>query len=367
MSILIDHSLGRFQILEQLGEGGMATVYKAFDPESKREVAVKVLRFIQKTEKLLMRFEREAQALKQLIHPNIVRILEYGKQNEIPYLVMDFIDGGTLRSRLAQQYPWWQAIDLLLPIASALAYAHKNAIIHRDVKPSNILLTKGGQSRLSDFGIAKILHPEDGINLTGTNTLVGTPEYMAPEQINSKNVDARTDVYALGVILYEMIARRKPFIADKPINVLIKSMSEPLPKPSQFVGDLPESVERALLTALSRNPEDRYPSMSAFSTVLEGLLVGKEKRDPPIESYGETEGVLDQERTMDRQPSDDIGDAVTGFSETWRRDKTGLENIPMSGTISCPYCNQETPANSWSCVKCGHSLESVALMIRRSK
>ena len=279
MVSLIGQSLGRYHILEQLGEGGMATVYKAYDTRLERDVAIKVIRIDQFAptvlERILKRFEREAKALARLTHPNIVHINDYGEQDGIPYLVMDYLPGGTLKQRLGKPILWQEAIRLLIPVAEALEYAHEHGIIHRDVKPSNILLTEKGQPMLTDFGIAKILESEETAELTGTGMGVGTPEYMAPEQSSSKSVDQRADIYSLGIVLYEMVTGRKPFIADTPLAVLLKQASEPLPRPRQFVPGLPEEVEKVLFKALAKKPEDRYQDAGAFAEALERLGRGE--------------------------------------------------------------------------------------------
>jgi len=367
MSSLVGQSLGRYRILEQLGEGGMAVVYKAFDTHLKTKVAVKaILPARQQSEKMLVRFEREAKALEQLSHPNIVEVLDYGKKDGIPYLVMELVTGGTLKSRLGKPLPWQQAVDLLVPIAHALKYAHEHNIIHRDVKPSNILLTQDGRPKLSDFGVAKILYPEDAVNLTGTNTMIGTPAYMAPEQVNSRDVDARTDVYALGVVLYEMITGRKPFTANTPVGVLVKSMSEPLPKPSRYVPGLPEAIEEVLLIALAKNPQDRFSNMDVFSAVMERLLAGKKLEiSPRLGLHLDSEETIDQETFDTFQPIN-----VQGLSsrkpDVSRFSPPKLDRF-LNGIITCPFCKQETPANSWVCIKCGRNLGSVALVIRKGK
>jgi serine/threonine protein kinase len=276
MSNLIGQSLGRYHILEQLGEGGMATVYKAYDTRLERDVAVKVIRVDQFApaglEHILKRFEREAKALAKLTHPNIVHINDYGEHNSIPYLVMDYLPGGTLKQRLGKPIPWQEAARLLTPVAEALGYAHENGVIHRDVKPSNILLTAKGQPMLTDFGIAKMLESEETQALTVTGVGMGTPEYMAPEQANARLADQRADIYSLGVVFYELVTGRKPFIADTPLAVLIKQTSEPLPRPKQFVPELPEMVEKVLFKALAKKPEDRYQSMGEFETALAQLV-----------------------------------------------------------------------------------------------
>jgi serine/threonine protein kinase len=271
-------SLGRYYVLEQLGEGGMATVYKAFDTRLERDVAIKIMRVDQfapaMLTHILKRFEREAKAMALLTHPNIVHINDYGEQDGVPFLVMDYLPGGTLKEKLGRPIPWQEAVKLLLPIAEALAYAHQHNILHRDVKPGNILMTENDRPMLTDFGIAKILDLEEGQTLTGTGVGIGTPEYMSPEQGMGRGVDARTDIYSLGVVLYELITGRKPFTADTPMAVVDKHVHDPLPRPSQMVKGLPDAVEKVLLKLLAKRPEDRYPIMSAVIEALEGLKSG---------------------------------------------------------------------------------------------
>jgi serine/threonine protein kinase len=276
MTNLTGQSLGRYHILEQLGEGGMATVYKALDTRLERYVAIKVIRtdMFGRTllERMFKRFEREAKSLAKLSHPNIVKVLDYGEHEGAPFIAMEFIPGGTLKDKLKGiQLPWLPCIRLLLPVAQALAYAHEAGIIHRDVKPSNILVTKSGEPMLSDFGIAKILEDETSTELTATGAGIGTPEYMAPEQ-GLGQADGRADVYALGIVLYQMLTGHIPFRADTPMAVMLKKNTEPLPRPSQFVQNLPPAVENVLIKALARDRENRYPNMMAFVTALKALL-----------------------------------------------------------------------------------------------
>jgi formylglycine-generating enzyme required for sulfatase activity/tRNA A-37 threonylcarbamoyl transferase component Bud32 len=279
MTSMIGQSIGRYHILEQLGEGGMATVYKAYDTRLERDVAIKIIRMdlfgqtILKT--ILKRFEREAKALAKLSHPNIVSLIDYGEHEGIPYLVMVYLPGGTLKEKLGRQIPWADAARLLLPVAHALAYAHHEGVIHRDVKPNNILMARSGDPMLTDFGIAKILEIGESQSLTGSGVGIGTPEYMAPEQALGENVDARVDVYALGIIFYEMITGKKPFTADTPMAVVLKHINDPLPHPSEFVPNLPEAVEHVLFKALAKKPEDRYAEMDNMVAALEGLFAGQ--------------------------------------------------------------------------------------------
>jgi len=289
MGELIGQSLGRYHILEQLGEGGMATVYKAYDTRLERNVAVKVIRREalppQHLDRILKRFRREAHILASLSHPNIVKVLDYGDFENTPYLVLEFQPSGTLRSKLVGPISWQEAVILLAPIAVALNYAHRARVVHRDVKPSNILISSDGRPMLTDFGIAKLLETErKGTLSTGTGVGIGTPEYMAPEQGLGKNVDARADIYALGIVFYEMITGRTPFKADTPMAVVVKQINEPLPRPSEYVQDLPDFVERFLIKALAKRPQDRFRDMGQVMKALERMpqLKGKLARQAHV-------------------------------------------------------------------------------------
>ena len=281
MPDLSGQSIGRYHIIEKLGEGGMAIVYKAFDSSLNCEVAFKIIR----TEKIapeiapitLKRFKNEARKTASLGHPNIVSVIDYGEFDDIPYLVMKYIPGGTLKKVVGKPLHYKEAIKHILPIADALDYAHEKGIVHRDVKPANILITETGIPMLSDFGVAKILESSEETidHLTMTGIGIGTPEYMSPEQAQGKKVDFRADIYSLGVVLYELLTGRKPFTADTPLAVIIKQTTDALPPPSLFVAGIPKQVEDVLLKAMAKKPEDRYSSMAEFSSQLQALLEGK--------------------------------------------------------------------------------------------
>ena len=258
----------------------MAIVYKAYDNHLERNVAIKFILSENlapdSKDQSLKRFQREAKALARLTHPNIVPITDYGEYEGKPYLVMPYLPDGTLKEKLGNPLPWKTSVNWLLPIARALAFAHQQGIVHRDVKPSNILVTQSNELMLSDFGIAKILEGEGAsTELTATGVGIGTPEYMAPEQ-GLGRADARSDIYALGIILYQMVTGHIPFAADTPIANMLKKNTEPPPRPTRFVPGLPTTVENVLVKALAPNPENRYSSMAAFVRALEGLANTKE-------------------------------------------------------------------------------------------
>ncbi len=267
--------IGRYHILEQLGEGGMAIVYKAYDTRLENEVAIKFIRVgdigPNALPRIQKRFQIEAIKMARMTHPNIVNVMDYGEYEDAPYLVMPYLPGGTLKEMLGDPLSVDEAANILLPIADALSYAHAEGLIHRDIKPSNILITESGQPMLSDFGVAKVLESEETLDLTTTGMGVGTPEYMAPEQGEGRSFDHRADIYALGIVLYEMVTGRKPFTADTPMAVIVKQMRDPLPKPTMLNPDLSEETERVLFKALAKDPNDRYADMSAFAAALENL------------------------------------------------------------------------------------------------
>ncbi len=265
----------RYHIVESLGRGGMAEVYKAFDTRLERDVAVKVIRrnaFSPDTlERVLKRFDREAKSLAKLTHPNIVSLLDYGMHDDFPFLVMEYLPGGNLKQQLGKLMPWQQAAAILAPIADALAFAHGQGVLHRDVKPSNILITQSGQPMLSDFGIAKVLEDDATQDLTTSGMGIGTPEYMAPEQFTTHAYDKRSDIYALGIVFYELVAGRTPFVADTPYAVAIKQATEPLPRLKGFAPGLPDKVDKVVIKALAKKPADRYADMRQFSAALRQL------------------------------------------------------------------------------------------------
>ncbi len=273
--------IGRYHILEQLGQGGMAVVYKAYDTRLEGEVAVKVLRLeelaAKNVERTLKRFQIEAKKMAQLAHPNIVRVIDYGDFEGLPYLVMPYIPGGTLKNGVEKPMDWQKAAKLLKPLSAALSYAHGKKLIHRDVKPSNILITETGELLLTDFGVAKILDDEETLELTIAGIGVGTPEYMSPEQAEGKIIDERADIYSLGIVYYELVTGRKPFVADTPLAVIVKQYADPLPDPSIYIESLPDIVKHFLFKALAKEPNDRFQNMVEMSEAFEKLVQADRK------------------------------------------------------------------------------------------
>ena len=276
---MVGQRIGRYQIEGILGKGGMATVYRALDLNTGQEVAMKFIRreavAPEYYEKILRRFQREArEVIAQLDHANIVSILDSGEVDGSPYLVMKYYRRGALQIDPSQPWTWRKAVRLILPVAQALEYAHKKGFVHRDVKPANILLTESGNPILADFGIAALLDPDEDTRLTSTGLAIGTPDYMAPEQWEGQ-AGVQSDVYSLGMVLYEMVTGQRPFHADTPQGAMKKTLMNVLPPPGRFAAGLPDEVERVICTALAKDPQERYPGMEAFAQALEELLEGR--------------------------------------------------------------------------------------------
>jgi serine/threonine-protein kinase len=260
-------TFGAYRILEPLGRGGMASVYKGYEAALDRYVALKVLpgEFLH-DETFAERFRREAKVVARLEHPNIIPIHAFGIEGGIPWMAMRLISGGPLSSLLrGDRLTHERIITILRGVADALDYAHGKGVVHRDVKPQNILLDEAERVYLADFGIAKMV--EGSGALTQTGMITGTPQYMAPEQATGQPVDQRVDIYALGVVAYEMLTGRVPFAADTPVAVLMKHVTEPMPIPP--ASTVPEPLVRALLKGMAKKPEERWASAGAFVRALE--------------------------------------------------------------------------------------------------
>jgi hypothetical protein len=275
MSVPQGTILGSYRLLERVGQGGMGIVYRAQHLRLGSEAAVKVLPVNLAGEpEFLRRFEREAASAAALQHPNILAVWDYGEQDGTPYFVMPHIAGGTLKDQLARgPLPWQDVVKYLRQMADALDYAHERGIIHRDVKPANMLVDQRGQLYLADFGIARALEGSEGLTRAGAG--IGTPEYMAPEQAQGR-ADARSDLYALGVTVYQMLAGRVPYSGNSTVEVLMKHLQHPLPlEPLRSVQpSLPAGVEEVLRKALAKNPDERYQSGHALDEALTQALAG---------------------------------------------------------------------------------------------
>lgn len=267
--------IGKYTILGILGKGGMGIVYKALDPDIEREVAIKTIRFdtlVDGTEKdeMMTRFIREAKAAGRLSHPNIITIYDVCREKDVTYIVMQFVEGQSLQGLIdsARAFSPPEIIELMKPLCECLDYAHANGIVHRDIKPGNILIDKSGKPYLADFGVARI----ETSTLTQSGTTVGTLSYMSPEQVKGQTVDSRSDIFALGVILYELLAGKKPFAGDNLSTIVYKIVNEEPERITDVNKDLPRGYETVIRKALAKNPEDRYQDCREIIAGLENAL-----------------------------------------------------------------------------------------------
>lgn len=266
MPFTLGENIGPYRIVEQLGQGGMATVFKAYHAALDRYVAIKALHpAFGEDPNFEARFQREARLVAKLEHPNIVPVYDYAEQDGRPYLVMKYIEGDTLKARLAQGPLTSEEINKVVDsVGPALAYAHKNGVLHRDIKPSNVLLSTDGEMYLADFGLARIA--QSGESTLSSDMIMGTPQYISPEQaMGKKDLDEGTDIYSFGVMLYEMVVGQVPFNADTPFSIIHDHIYTPLPMPRAVNADVPEGVERVLLKALAKERTDRYPDVPSMT------------------------------------------------------------------------------------------------------
>ena len=266
--------LGRYQVLEQIGRGGMATVFRAYDPVLDRHVALKVMPSFQAEDPTFVaRFKQEAQAVAALSHPNIIQVHDFGEDKGFTFIVMEYLTGGTLLRHMTDPLPISEVLKWVIPLARALEYAHGEGIIHRDVKPANVLIDDNGDIKLSDFGLARLLAGSAG--LTAKDTVLGTPEYMAPEQALGLPADQKSDLYSLGVIVYEMLVGRVPFHGDTPSETLMAHIHQPVPLPTSINPRFDSRLEAIVIRTLSKESADRYATAGQLVEALESAMAGR--------------------------------------------------------------------------------------------
>jgi len=361
---LIGTKLGNYRILAPIGQGGMASVYKAHQENLDREVAVKVLPPWYATDRnFVNRFKLEARLVAKLSHPNIVIIHDADEDHGHIYIVMQLVDGGTLKQRLDQLQSQGKTMSMLeansifKQLADALSYAHQRNIIHRDVKPVNVLMDRASRPILSDFGIAKLL-ADTGEQLTRPGTGVGTPDYMSPEQCKGEAVDGRSDIYALGVMLFEALTGRTPFLGDNYPALAHSHIYETPPLPSSLNPAITPAVEQVILTSLMKEPGKRFQQSSDMANALEGAIT--QPQGP-----GQIQGHVSTERSAEGSygaPSQTPAENVYGGAQVMylcprclrpnKPDKKFCVGCGFPLKV-CPACGRQNPAGYRFCAGCG--------------
>jgi len=368
MDALVGKSLGQFRIVERIGAGGMATVFKAYQPNLDRYVAIKVLpAYHAKDPVFVKRFVQEARAVAKLVHPNILQIHDFGDQDNITYIVMEYVDGGTLKDRLKRALPVPEAIDYMIQAAEGLDCAHRNGIIHRDVKPANMLLRKDGYLLLSDFGIAKIL--EGTTNLTRVGTGIGTPQYMSPEQGTGQAVDRRSDIYSLGIVLFHCLAGRVPYTADNPLTITVKHLNDPLPVELLRSVGVSAPIEQVVVKMTAKAAPDRYQTTDELITALTTALTASHLSMPARWRPGMSSSMpqLDVQHNNNHHISKPLP-STSGVSQGVSSFQ-GVSSVPVQPaynpgiqapqqivTLPCFRCGASNPSTRLFCTSCGYEL-----------
>lgn len=330
MSSLIGRTLGQYEITDILGKGGMSTVYTGYQPSIGRNVAIKVLPpHPGLDERFIERFELEAKTIGSLQNPHILPLYDYGKTEDgILYLVMAYVDSGTLAEEIERgPMPLKRIEHVVRQIAGALDYAHRRGIIHRDIKPSNILLDSDGNALLADFGIVKMLS-NTATGITGTAVL-GTPAYMSPEQAHGIEVDARSDIYALAVMVYEMLTGKQPFQADTPMQIILRHVNDPVPDLRLINSELPSEINTVIQRAMAKDPNERYSSVIDFAEALTNAI---HQRDESRQVARESAPL--QRRSIDNAPTEILSPATEiGGNAPTNPTPTGSTTQPQTVVI----------------------------------
>lgn len=332
---LVGKRVGGYEIIEVVGRGGMAVVYRAHQISMNRVVAIKILpRQFLNDETYMQRFNREVRIVAQLEHRNIVPVHDYGEFEEQPYIVMRFMDGGSVDDEIRRSgmLPMARMLDFVTQIAPALDYAHSKGVLHRDLKPSNILLDDDGGAYLTDFGIARLMGDASaGMSAVTTHGVIGTPSYMSPEQAQGKPMDGRSDLYALGVSMFEMATGARPFEGDTPYSIAVLQVTAQPPSPRTMNSSIPPAVERVILKAMNKQPENRYPTAVALAEALSMAVTLPYMPDLDITSPSNAASL------MDTQP---------GFRRPEMPPPLEVQSSPPVGTPPMPNFGGTAPANT---------------------
>ena len=273
VSLPAGSGLGRYQILDQIGRGGMATVFRAYDSELDRHIAMKVMPSFQAEDPTFVaRFRQEAQAVAALVHPSIIQVHDFGEDKGFAFIVMEHVTGGTLSDYMANPLPIDEVLHWVSPLAEALDYAHGKGIIHRDVKPDNVLVDSQQNTKLSDFGLARLV--EGSAGLTGPDSILGTPNYIAPERVMGASADQKSDLYSFAVVVYEMLLGRVPFQGETASEIIMAHIHQPVPLPSTIDPEFGSRLEAVVIRALAKEPNDRFATGSQLVTALESTMTG---------------------------------------------------------------------------------------------
>ena len=289
----------RYQIIKTLGEGGMANVYLAHDEILDRNVAVKVLRGdLANDEKFVRRFQREALSASSLSHPNIVEMYDVGEDDGGYYIVMEYVDGKTLKQVLKQRgkLSVTEVVDIMLQVTDGMAHAHDSYIIHRDIKPQNIMILPNGVIKITDFGVATALN---STQLTQTNSVMGTVHYLPPEQANGKGSTIRSDIYSMGIMMYELLTGKVPYKGESAVEIALKHLKEPIPSIRKEIPSIPQSIENIILKACAKNPKNRYSdARSMHEDLLTALDPSRENEKRYVYLYPEND--MDDTKVLDK-------------------------------------------------------------------
>ena len=371
---LIGRNLGKYRIVARLGQGGMAEVYKAYQPGLDRHVAIKVLHsHLAQDQEFVSRFEREARSVSRLRHQHILQVFDFDSVNNQHYMVMELVNGPNLRDEFAYRrragklYSLPEIGRLLLALCQGTAYAHQQGMIHRDIKPSNLMFTADGQLLIVDFGIARIL---GNTQYTITGALIGSPAYMSPEQGQSGVADARSDIYSIGVVLYELTTGRPPYESDTPMATVLMHITETLPLPSTIQPDIPPAIESVILKALSKKPDERFQTPLEMVTAIrkafqlspdDTLLSMPIKPLKPAEATGELAYTDPSFNKVTNIPTaDPTPTTITcpNCQTVNGKEQKFCTHCRQALTIRCTVCFTTNPVDTPNCVSCGTNLRA---------